>query len=334
MPFLERFMGAYSSALAVHARRYGLEWALFALAVAGFSFSAWLLVGAPRPFPSGAIVTVAEKDSGATIARKLYEAHIVREPRLLELFWRISGTDKKLRAGAYRFNAPENLFTIAGRLARGTYGIPPVKVTFPEGATVIDMGKRVAKALPGVSLTDFISVAGPYEGYLYPDSYTLQPSATAESIVALARKTFEAKVGPLDEDIAASGHSLQEIVTLASIVEREARVTTDRKMIAGIMWNRIERGMPLQVDAVFGYIYSRATYSPSYRDLGVDSPYNTYTHKGLPPGPISNPSLDSIKAVLTPTKSKYLFYLTGRDGLMHYATTYQGHKANLNAYLR
>jgi UPF0755 protein len=148
------------------------------------------------------------------------------------------------------------------------------------------------------------------------------------------QQEFNTKVEPLGPDIAASGHTLQEIIVMASIIEREARRDEDRKMVSGILWNRIGKDMPLQVDAVFGYIYSRQTYSPSFHDLAVDSPYNTYHNAGLPPGPICNPSLSSIEAALHPTPSKYLYYITGRDGLMHYATTYKQHSANVSVYLR
>ena len=120
---------------------------------------------------------------------------------------------------------------------------------------------------------------------------------------------------------------------MASLVEKEARTDANRRIVAGVLWNRLALGMPLQVDAVFGYIFDRDTYSPSFEDLKVDSPYNTYTHKGLPPGPISNPGLESIYAALYPTKTNYLYYLTGRDTLMHYAKTYAEHQANRRKYL-
>ena len=108
----------------------------------------------------------------------------------------------------------------------------------------------------------------------------------------------------------------------------------NKRIVAGILSNRLELGMPLQVDAVFGYIFGRDTYSPSFEDLKVNSPYNTYLHVGLPPGPITNPGLDSLQAAAVPTKTDYLYYLTGSDNLMHYATTYVGHLANQNKYLR
>ena len=120
---------------------------------------------------------------------------------------------------------------------------------------------------------------------------------------------------------------------MASILQKEVRQPDTMKMVSGILWKRLSIGMALQVDAVFGYIFNKPTYSPSLDDLAVDSLYNTYKYRGLPPGPISNPGLDAIEAALTPTPSKYLYYLTGKDGTMHYATTFEQHIDN-RKYLR
>ena len=296
--------------------------------------STYSVIRPPDPFPLGAIVVVAEGASAGDVAQALADAGVVTYPEVLRLVWRATGTGGSIPAGPYRFARPENLLRVAEQIARGRFGIPSARITLVEGATVLDLAKRVSKALPQVSSSDFLSAAQPYEGYLFPDTYTFPPTATADAIVAKLRDTFDHKTAPLASDISASGRSLSDIVIMASIIEREARTEEDRHMISGVLWNRIDKGIPLQVDAVFGYIYSRATYSPSYADLTVNSPYNTYRHKGLPPGPISNPGLSSIDAALHPTKNKYFFYLTGRDGLMHYSVNYAGHKANLNAYLR
>lgn len=121
---------------------------------------------------------------------------------------------------------------------------------------------------------------------------------------------------------------------MASLIEREAKTDEDRKTIAGILWNRIDLKMPLQVDAVFGYIKGIDTYHPTSEDLSIESPYNTYLHAGLPPTPISNPGLESLHAAATPTKTDYLYYLTGKDGVMHYAKTFEEHKANRAKYLK
>jgi UPF0755 protein len=120
---------------------------------------------------------------------------------------------------------------------------------------------------------------------------------------------------------------------MASLVEEEARTLETRRTIAGILWKRLKLGMPLQVDAVFPYIIGKNTYELSIGDLALDSPYNTYKYAGLPPAPITNPGLDAMLAAVTPTDSPYLYYLSDRNGKMHYARTHDGHLANKAAYL-
>ena len=121
---------------------------------------------------------------------------------------------------------------------------------------------------------------------------------------------------------------------MASIIEKEARTMETRQIIAGILWKRLELGMPLQVDVSFKYINGKTTKNLTLADLKIDSPYNSYLYKGLPPTPISNPGLDAIKAAISPTKTDYLYFLSDRKGLMHYAKTYQQHLQNKELYLR
>ena len=333
MGFFTRIVEATWSGVEFHLRRYALNWgiALVALALCFAAVSAAL--GPPRDFPAGTVIVVAKGASAGAVARELADASLVRRPELLRLIWRMFGVDANIPMGAYRFAARENLLTIAWRLAQGDYGIPSARITFIEGTTVREMATNIADAFPAISADDFISVVQPYEGYLFPDTYSFPPSASAESVAKKLRDTFIEKTASLEGDIATSGHSLSDIIIMASIIEREARTREDRRMVAGVLWNRIEKGMPLQVDAVFGYIYGRTTYSPSFDDLKIDSPYNTYKYPGLPAGPICNPGISAIEAALHPAETKYLYYLTGRDGLMRYSTTYAGHKANVKAYL-
>jgi len=287
----------------------------------------------PPGFPTGSIVIVARGASAPEVAAELAGANVIKHPGLLRLILRVSGASLHVQEGPYLFTAPENLFVVAYRLATGDYGLPPVRLTFPEGETARDVAARVSEAFSTIPESDFLQAAQPYEGYLFPDTYFFLPSASVNSIVQTMRTNFNTKTAPLSDDIQASGHSLSDIITLASLVEREARTVANKRVVAGILWNRLERGMPLQVDAVFGYIYGRDTYSPSFADLKVDSLYNTYTHTGLPPGPIANPGLESIDAALHPTKTDYLYYITGKDSLMHYAKTYAEHQANQRKYL-
>ena len=313
--------------------RRHIPWAVaFALAlfiVGGYQ----LLFAPPANFPSGSIVSIARGESAPDIAAQLASAHLIKHPGILRAALRVTGGSARIQAGAYLFSTPEDLFTIAYRLVAGAYDIPPVRITFPEGETARDDAARIMEGIPDISTSDFLSKAQLYEGYLFPDTYLFLQSADADSIVKMMRANFDTKTAPLVSEVKVSGHSLSDIVIMASLVEKEARTSANRHIVAGVLWNRIKLGMPLQVDAVFGYIYERDTYSPSFADLKVDSLYNTYIHKGLPPGPIDNPGLESIDAALHPTKTDYLYYLTGSDDLMHYATTYAGHQANRRKYL-
>lgn len=310
-------------------------WLAAACASALFLFGSWYYLFAPPvDFPAGSIVSVAQGASVPEIAQQFANMHIIAHPQLLRFVLRISGTGTEVQSGAYRFAAPQNLFVVAYRLVTGSYDLPPVRITFIEGVTVREMAEQVEAAFPSITAAEFRRQAKPYEGYLFPDTYLFSPAADGSSIIATMRANFDAKIASSSRTIAASGHSLSDIVIIASLIEKEARTSANKHLVAGVLWNRLKIGMPLQVDAVFGYIFNRDTYSPSFADLKVDSPYNTYMHTGLPPGPIDNPGLDSLEAAINPTKTNYLYYLTGKDNVMHYATTYAEHLVNQSRYLR
>lgn len=321
------------SAFGEHLARSWWRWALVFILGFGVAYGYRVAFSPPVDFPARSIVSIASGASAPSVAAQLAEAHIIAHPRVLQAILRATGASDRVQAGAYLFTTPEDVFAVAYRIVAGNYGIPLARITFPEGETARDYATRVHKAFSNISETDFLSTAKPYEGYLFPDTYVFSSSADASSIVQTMRTNFNTRIAPFLANASASGHSLGDIVTLASLVEREARSIENKRIIAGILWNRLKLGMPLQVDAVFGYIYGRDTYAPSLADLKVDSPYNTYTHKGLPPGPISNPGLESIDAAIHPTKTTYLYYLTGKDNAMHYATTFDEHQANRQKYL-
>lgn len=335
MNFLERFFGSLVSALSFNLMRL---WKLYLLALLGLAL---VLLGvyeetiaAPAAFPVGETIVIKQHMALPAIASQLADEGIIKRPALFALIVRAEGGATKVEAGPYQFAGPQNLFTIVERLLSGDSGIPEIRLTIIEGESVRVMANLIAKKFPGISASDFITAGGPYEGYLFPDTYNFSPASTPDQIVAAMRANFDTKLATIQPEIQASAHSLSDIIIMASIVEKEANNPTDRRMIAGILWNRISKGIALQVDAPFGYLQGRDEYSPSLKDLSIDSPYNTYENKGLPPGPIGNPGLDSILAAANPTKTTYLFYLTGRDGLMHYATTYAGHLANEKKFLK
>jgi UPF0755 protein len=308
-------------------------WVL-ALVAAICLFGYALFLAPPKDFPSGATITIAKGAALSEVTSELTKLHIIDHPTVLKAFWKLTGSGTRVQAGTYLFRSPQNVLTVGIRLATGAYGVPPVKITFPEGTTVENMGERISSAFPSISQEAFVRAAKPSEGYLFPDTYLFSSSSDAESIVRVMRSNFDAKTASLLPEIAASGRSVADTVVMASLLEKEARTYEVRRMVAGILWDRLALGMPLQADAVFGYIFGRDTYSPTYEDLKVDSPYNTYTHTGLPPGPINNPGLEAIRAAIHPIKSPYLYYLVDREGGIHYAKTYAEHLANQNRYLQ
>lgn len=271
------------------------------------------LVSPPLPYPESAVLKVEPGQSITSVAEELKELGAIRSTSVFKVFSKLAGG---VQAGWYSL-ATESTLELAFRVAHGDTGLDPLTITVPEGSTVRDIRERTYADIPKSE-----------EGYLFPDTYHFLPGTPTADIVSRMRARYEEVVAPLRVEIQASGHTENEIVTMASILEKEARLPETRRMVSGILWRRIKIGMPLQVDAVFGYIMDRDTYAPTLDDLKVQSPYNTYLNRGLPPGPINNPGEDAIRAALEPTTSPYLYYLTGKDGTMHYAKTFEEHVAN------
>ena len=217
-------------------------------------------IAAPSNFPTGKRVVVPRGGSVSEVADTLARAHVIRSSLALESALRLSGASGKVQAGTYLLDAKENVFTIAHRLATGAYHLPPVRITFPEGDTSRDIAEKVSAAFPAISQPEITSRAKAQEGYLFPDTYLFPPDATTQSVLETMRANFDAKIASLLSEVQTSGRSLSDIVTVASLLEKEARTDENRRIVAGVLWNRIARGMPLKVDAVFGYIYNRDTY--------------------------------------------------------------------------
>ncbi len=283
----------------------------------------------PTQFSNAVIVTISPGTTISDAGEILVQAGVVKNAT----FFRIINSFGVIHAGTYLFERPQNMFVVAHRVRNGVYGFMPIRITFPEGNTARDMARRITEKFPHISAEEFLNEARPYEGYLFPDTYLFMPPVSPTEIVDTMRENFDKKTSFLTPE-ALAGRTLSDVIIMASLIEKEARTKEVRHLISGILWNRLEIGMPLQVDAVFGYIFNTDTYSPSFSDLKVDSPYNTYTHRGLPPGPISNPGIESINAARGPTKTHYLYYLTGNDGKMHYASTYAGHQENQRHFLK
>jgi UPF0755 protein len=291
------------------------------------------LFRAPADFPVGRMVEIKEGMPLAEISKYLKDSSVIRSELLFEAFVTTMAGDTGVLHGEYFFDKRLSAFGVAKKVTKGEFGLEPVKITIPEGSTIYDIAQLFREKFPKFDGVAFLKDARSMEGFLFPDTYLFLPNVKEEQVIGEMRAVFNKKIKELDEEIAKSGKSLKDIIIMASILEKEARTTKSRRMIAGILWKRIEIGMPLQVDAVFPYINGKNTFELTREDLRIDSLYNTYKYKGLPVGPISNPGFDSIKAAVTPISSPYLFYLSDSRGNMYYAKDFNKHKKNKRLYL-
>ena len=287
----------------------------------------------PSDFPAGELVTIPEGQTLSEIAGTLHESGAIRSPLAFRIIVKVLREDRMLHAGDYLFKEPVSTFSVADRVAQGAFGLEPFRFRIPEGATVKQMADIYSKLLQRFEKDTFIAKATPDEGYLFPDTYFFLPNATEKTVIEAMRQNFDAQVPTSTPEIASSDHSVHDIVIMASILEREARNYEDRQLIAGVLWRRIKIGMPMQADATFLYTLGKGSFDLTMADLRSDSPYNTYTHKGLPPTPIGSPSLDSIRAAADPVDKGYLYYMADNTGVTHYSKTYAQQQANVRLYL-
>jgi len=284
-------------------------------------FSGYFFLSAPKDFPSGAAIAIEKGTGLAEISGKLKEGGFVKSKYAFALYARALGKSKKIKYGKYLFNEPVSVFSLISRLAKGEFGFKPIKVTITEGMTA----KKISELFGDFENFDkeeFLEKTKNLEGYLFPDTYLFLPFAETEQIIGTMTDNFKKKAGDIGKNI----------VIMASLIEKEVPDSDDREIVSGILWKRLKLGMALQVDAVFPYITGKQKVLLD--DLKIDSPYNTYLHKGLPPGPISNPGLDAIEAAKNPKETTYLYYLSGKDGKTRFAKTFSEHLRNKEKYLK
>jgi len=298
-----------------------------------FTVSFHFFFSPPEQFPVGSLLKI---ESGMTVqaAADLLEEHgAIRSPFAFTSFVRVFGGYRGVIAGDYYFDVPESVAQVAIRLTHGEYNLTLVRVTIPEGATTKDIADVLNWKMPSFDTEGFLALAEQKEGYLFPDTYFFLPNVTHEEIIRVMEENFRNKINPLLEQIEKSGHTLEETIIMASIVEKETIELKDKPIVAGILWKRISVGMPLQVDAPFLYAINRNSFNLTLEDLRTDSPYNTYTRKGLPATPIANPGLESIIASIEPQKTPYFFFLSDRRSNIHYSATFEEHVVNKRRYL-
>ncbi len=288
----------------------------------------------PKNFPVPYQITVESGQSLFSISKELYDDGAISSRRIFEMLVLTFGNDKNISHGEYYFNQPTSVVGVALRISGRDFGINLTRVTFPEGFSNKQIGERLKKELHNFDGELFFNLVKNDEGYLFPDTYTFFPWTTPEQVVTSLKDNFNKKIEVLQKDISSSKRSLSDIIIMASIIEKEANGNNDRALISGILWNRIDAGIPLQVDAPFLYLLGKESKDLTKTDLANKSPYNTYVHKGLPPTPINNPGLAAITAALHPEKSNYFYYLHDSEGNIHYAKTFAEHKKNISLYLK
>jgi UPF0755 protein len=275
-----------------------------------------------------------------TIAERLEQKGLIRHRYAFMLLARLMGESSNLKAGEYELHPSMQLLEIMDKLSRGD--ATAVWFTVPEGYTV----DQVADTLDKLDMVDrrhFLrlvqsdgsrfdtAVKVPrrsLEGYLFPDSYKFKKGVSEATIITGMLKNFHTQVvDGLREEIRANDLSLDKLVILASLIEREARVPEDRPLISAVIRNRLKEKMLLQIDATVLYALGQHKDRVLFEDLKVDSPYNTYQNPGLPPGPICSPGIEAIKAALRPAKADYLYYVARPDGSHIFTNTLSEHNA-------
>ena len=291
-------------------------------------------------------VKIREGLSTAEIAERLAEKGIIDSSLKFRFVARLRGYDDKFRPGSYTFTANMSDDEVFAKLLTGEKKL--VQFTVPEGFGV----KEIANRLYNLDLVDkeeFLKAAAdfaPYdymkkhknvffasEGFLFPDTYVVENDVEIEEILSLMANTFDEKLNvAMRAQAAKMDLSIYDLITLASLVEREVRFPEDRPIVAQVLLKRLRLNMPLQTDATLQYLMDTPKEEVSIADTQIDSPYNTYQHVGLPPGPIANPGMASIEAVLHPAETDYLYFVADRSGHNHYAYTYEEHLNLVNKY--
>lgn len=300
---------------------------------------------------------VPKGQSVKTILKRLEEDRLIQSAKAAELFLYVSNKKDTLQAGSFRLSPGDSTPSVIEKLK---HGMLDVWVTIPEGWRAEQIVDELVKTgyFLDMEKEDLYRQFRAKEGYLFPDTYLFARTATPDQVINKMTDTFEQKVRTVtDQPINAFGpeahRPLDEThqLILASLIEREAKHDQDRPLVASVLTNRVKIDMALQVDATLQYAKAtvardtcgtRGTCGTSFdwwpqitaADKSIKSPYNTYLYVGLPPGPIANPGLESIKAAMEPAKTDYLYYLSEPDGTTHYAETLQEHNENIRKYLR
>lgn len=289
----------------------------------------------PRDFQAETFIEVEKGTTMSSFAKSMKEDGYIKSVFIFQTLAIALGGDGGLVAGDYAMDRPQNALALARRFTSGIYDLDRVRVRLYEGESVYDYAEILDELLPRFDKVQFFRLTEGKEGYLFPDTYTFFETADEQDVLIVLQENFQKKTEDIQKKAESSKRSFEEIVIMASILEKEAnRNTYEMQVIAGILWKRLDKGMLLQVDAPFKYYMDKGSFDLSIADLRTDHEYNTYTRKGLTPTPIGNPGRRAMLAALDPVATNYFFYLHGRDGNVRYAVTHDEHVANKRQYLR
>ena len=289
------------------------------------------------------IFIIEKEDSTQKIANNLKEENLIRSPLSFIVYVKLKKEQTNLKTGGYELSSSMTIQEITDYLIKGK--ISSFKVTIIEGWNIKDVEKYFEK----LGINDFYETIDNYqtylkednvvfkekpssaglEGFLFPDSYYFEKGIKTNKIIETIIKNFEQKTKTITEN---SNKPLYEILIMASLLEKEARETEDKKIISGILWKRIKNNVPLELCSTIIYLTNRQNIL--FEDLKIDSPYNTYIYSGLPPEPIANPGLESIKASINPIETNYWFYISTPEGKIIFSENIQEHNINKAKYLR
>ncbi len=295
-------------------------------------------------------IDIPEDTTAKDISKLLYESGVIGNKAAFEVSVRILGTGSKLKAGTYYFRPNMNNLSIIGALSEGRIYTGDNKITFPEGSSIYRMGQILQRK--GIRVEDgsfydleyrgidySLRMKYPFlsnvpieslEGYLFPDTYYLSKRIKREVLVELMLNRFDALVPPVyNASPMRKKYTLHQIITLASILEKEAVMDRELPIISSVFHNRLDSGWLLRADPTVKYALNMPTKRVLYSHLKVDSPYNTYKNVGLPPGPICNPGIKAVMAALYPAKTKYYYFVSNGDGTHTFSADWAGHAAGV-----
>jgi UPF0755 protein len=290
---------------------------------------------------------IVKGSSAEDIGSGLKKAGLIKNSLAFKWYLQVAGKQTKVQTGEYRLSPSFSLTRLVAELMKGP---TEVWVTVPEGLRKEEIAQRFVQGLSvknsEVFVANFLEASKVKEGFLFPDTYLFPKDVTGTAVANKLISTFDKKVeATMKADIQKGGYSLNQVITMASILERETKTDTERPVVAGILYRRVKAGWPLQADATVQYAIANTKcqitaakcdnwWTPLIKDdLEIKSPYNTYKYPGLPPAPIANPGLSSIRAAIYPQDSPYWFYLHDSEEQIHYAETIEEHNANIRKYL-